>query len=523
MTGALLRYNLRVLIFNNWWLLVFPVAVSQATVFWTIITNTPNELAPVQTVETVTPLLAAFLCAHVLSAEYRSRIGAILASKPIDAHKVVFWRLAAAFGLVWALAVLSLAAFYFGLVQFPVLPALAACVPSTLFLGLLALTCATLFRNPLAGFAAASVYWALDLPPGAPLNPFLSLRSYANALFAADKFGELPLSAPWWIAKICLLIGAAILFAIHGRLLFTLGTTAAPRIARRGVIFTATLILLYILSGAVIKVAYGYSNRGRLIPDDAAWFRKQFSSYGPIPAASLFGPAFRAYLGSFPKIWRLNPSEDAQRWDDTPRHRRELRRVLEQMPDSIWAPSAAELMARLEIDNPRTLDVALSHYRLIQEKYPASPYQEQALRGSARALADAGRSDEARAAFEALLNRAPNSRHRTEAIRYLLDSDIERGELDSARRRAESWLAYAPLHERFAAHLSMAQIQQRAGRRPEAAEAAEQALSAGNAFRRAVVEGKVPATQVQIVRWQGDAANADNLARGILEWAKTAP
>ena len=521
MTGALLRYNLRVLVFNNWWLVVFPIAVSQATVFWTIITNTPNEIAPVKTVETVTPLVAAFLCAHILSAEYRSRIGAILASKPIDAHKVVFWRLAAAFGLVFFLAGLSLLAFNFGLGQFDMGRAFAASIPSTLFLGLLGLLFATLLRNPLAGFAAAACYWALDLPPGPPLHPFLSLRSYTNSLIAADLFGEQPLSEPWWMAKTALLIGAGILYVAHGRALFTLGTGASTRTARRGVVLLAAIVITYILTGAFIKVGYGYANRGKLIPDDGAWFRRQFASYGPIPVASLFGPSFRAYLGSFPKIWRINADEDAQRWDDTPQHRRDLRSIVDHVPNSAWAPGAAELLGRMEEANPETLDSALALYRRIMEKYPQSPYQEQAIRGSARALSEAGRKDEAREMYESFIQRVPNSRYRTEAVRFLIESDIERGSLDSALARANEWIKIAPIQERFLAHFAVATVHQKAGRRDDAAQAAQKTLEASNAFRQAVVDHRIPANQVQIVKWQGDSANTDNLANGILAWARS--
>jgi ABC-type transport system involved in multi-copper enzyme maturation permease subunit len=522
MTGALLRYNLRVLVFNNWWLVVFPIAVSQATVFWTIITNTPNEIAPVRTVETVTPLLAAFLCAHVLSAEYRSRIGAILASKPIDAHKVVFWRLVAAFGLVFVLALLSLLAFNYGLGAFDMGRAFLAAVPSTLFLGLLALTFATIFRNPLAGFGAAALYWALDLPPGPPLHPFLSLRSYTNALIAADTFGAQPLSEPWWIAKGTLLLGAALLYYAHGRALFTLGTGASSRTAKRGVLFLVILLAAYILTGAVLKVAYGYANRGKLIPDDAAWFRKEFASYGPIPVSSLFGPAFKAYLGSFPKIWRINPDEDAQRWDDSPQHRRALRSVIEDTPNSMWAPSAAELLGRLEEAHRDSIESALALYGRIIDKYPQSPYQEQAIRGSARALAEVGRKDEAREMYETFLDRVPNSRYRTEAVKFLIESDIERGALDSALMRAKKWAESAPIHEKFSAHLAAAAIHQKAGRVEEAIQEAQRTLESSNAFRSAVVAKQVPANQVQIVKWQGDSANADNLANGILEWGRAA-
>src|SRR5438874_1726917 len=115
MTGTLFKYNFKVLLFRNWWLLVFPIAASQFTVFWNIITQRTSAIVPAMTVELVSSLLAAFLSAHLLSAEYQSRIGAILASKPLDIGRVVLLRLIVVMALVWALALISMAAYYFGL------------------------------------------------------------------------------------------------------------------------------------------------------------------------------------------------------------------------------------------------------------------------------------------------------------------------------------------------------------------------------------------------------------------------
>src|ERR1051326_4951758 len=114
-TRALIRYNFRVLVFNNWWLVVFPLAASQLSVFWYIITQKFTPSLPAQCAELVSPLLAAFLSAHVLTAEYQSRIGAIVASKPVNIGKVVLMRLAVVMGLVWFLGFLSLLAFYYGM------------------------------------------------------------------------------------------------------------------------------------------------------------------------------------------------------------------------------------------------------------------------------------------------------------------------------------------------------------------------------------------------------------------------
>src|ERR1700723_1464744 len=97
---TLLKYNFRVLMLNNWLLLAFPIAISQLTVFWFGITRKFSQDLPAASVEMVTPILAAFLGAHLLSVEYRSRVGAILASRPVNIGRIVLMRLAVMLALV---------------------------------------------------------------------------------------------------------------------------------------------------------------------------------------------------------------------------------------------------------------------------------------------------------------------------------------------------------------------------------------------------------------------------------------
>src|SRR5205807_8420288 len=123
---------------NHWCLMEFPVAVSHFTVFWNIITPTVTPSLPVMGGELITPLLAAFLGAHSLSHEYKTRVGAILASKPLKISKVVVLRLSALLILVWILELISLGAYYFGMAPFDISKSFLASVPSTLFLTMLA-------------------------------------------------------------------------------------------------------------------------------------------------------------------------------------------------------------------------------------------------------------------------------------------------------------------------------------------------------------------------------------------------
>jgi tetratricopeptide (TPR) repeat protein len=500
---SLLRYNFRVLMFGNWWLLVFPLAASQLTVFWNIITQRFYASLPARSVEMVTPLLAAFLSAHLLSAEYRAGMGAILATKPVHIGKVVLLRLAVVLGLVWTLAGLSLAAYYNGMEHYEyVRPALAGAA-SSLFLALLALTFATLLRHPLAGFGVAALYWAMDLPPGPAINPYLSLTSLSFSLLPPEPMTLNPLPGSWWAAKLALAAGALLLYFWHGRLLFTLGTPLTMRQRRKALALAGSLLAFYMVSGAAFKVGFGYANRGRLVPDDATWFRRQFASYGPLPVASLFGPAFFRYVGDIPNTWRIQQESETDRWGNTQRHRRELREVLDRMPGSLWAPSAAELLARLDVPQ------AAAYYEQIIRRYPGSPYLPFALDRLAHTYADAGNEKEARSAYERLLSRCPGSLYETEALRYLAESEQRRGNRTAAEQRTRQWIAAAPVQEKFVACLLLAQILLEQGRREEAGQAAEMALAGIKAFRRAVIDGTLAYAGGRVTKWEQDAVSTE--------------
>jgi hypothetical protein len=419
----LMRYNFRVLMLNNWWLLVFPVAVSILSVFWNVVTQRFNMVMPARTVEMVSPLLAAFLGAHLLSAEYRSRIGAVLASRPVNISKIVVLRLVVMLALVWGLAWISLQAYATWMESFNTEHVYQALIPSTLFITMLALTFATLFRNSMVGFGLAALYWLLDLPPGAPLNPYLSLQSltahYAELNMGVQMDPSMPtLVGQWWVAKWILIAGALLLYLYHSRLVFGLGTTGTLRVRRRALLAYGLLLVFYVGSGAALKVKYGYENRGRLFPNDAAWFRYQFASFGPIPVAPLFGPAFPRFLGEFTNPWRAT-EEEADQLGDTVKHRRDLKYILDKMPDSRWAPSAADAYARLEARKRPNLEEQIALFRLIVDKYSASPYVDSALRTIALRYNEAGKTAEARAAYEELLKKVPNSKYRADATDFI--------------------------------------------------------------------------------------------------------
>jgi tetratricopeptide (TPR) repeat protein len=469
--------------FHNWWLLVIPLAVSQITVFWTVATQQFAPALPAATVEMVSPLLAGFLCAHLLAAEYRSGVGAVLASKPVHIGRVVLLRLGVALAFVWALGGLSLLVFTFGMEPYSLAAPALALVISSLFLALLALTFATLFRHPLAGFGVAACWWLLDLPPGPPINPYLSLKSLASSFpsFPVALVSDNALTKAWWAAKLLLLLGALALYLLHGRLLFTLGSPLTLRRKRRAVAGAVGLLLVYLVSGAVVKVGYAYQHRGKLYPSDAAWVRRQFGPYGPLPVAALFGPTFKAYVGSIPNSWRLTQAQEgeADLLGDTLQHRRDLDRVLKAYPDSIWAPSALELRARLGLWSHTPPETRVGYYRILAERHPNSPYTASALFQIGRVYEEAAETDpaygkKAREAFEAFLALYPNSDDSADALRFLTLDARRRGDKAAAGNYARRWITAAPPHEKFMACLTLAELRQEEGDREETRKAAQQ-------------------------------------------------
>ncbi|HSV72946.1 MAG TPA: tetratricopeptide repeat protein [Chthonomonadales bacterium] len=507
---ALFRYNFRVLMANNWWLPVLPVAASQLTVFWNIITQPFTPALPARSVEMITPLLAAFLSAHLLSAEYQAGMGAILASKPVHIGRIVLRRLAVVMAVVWTLAALSLAAYWYGMEPYGVTSVAAAGAVSSLYLALLALTFATWLRSPLAGFGVAALVWALDLPPGPPMNPYLSLSTLSFALQPPDIASGAVLPGSWWAAKLVLLVATVVLYRAHGKLLFRLGSPFTVLERRRAVSAAGALLAFIVISGAGVKVAYGYAMRGSLEPDDTTWFRRQFAAYGPIPVAALFGGAFRSYVGPIPSTWRLQQQNEADRWGATAQRVRDLREVVDRMPRSVWAPSASEVLAR--IDPPS----AEEHLRRVLERYPQSPLVPGALNRLARIYADDGRDDQARAAYLELLERRPRSRYRTEALRFLTADHHRRGEYDAAERWARDWIAAASVRERASAHMALADILHQSGRDADARAAAEQALRAVEEFDRAARDDALDIGLRAATRWKQEAARVREAANRLL-------
>jgi hypothetical protein len=485
-----MRYNFRVLMFHNWWLLVIPLAVSQLTVFWTATTQQFIPMLPANIVERVSPLLAAFLCAHILTSEYRTGIGAVLACKPIDISKVVLMRFSIAIALVWALGWLSLVAFSQALEPFPMLEPGLAMMVSSLFLALLALTFATLFRHPLSGFGVAALYWALDLPSGSPIHPYLTLRSLTASFPIAGLRQVEPLVQSWWISKILLLAAAVTLYLLHRNLVFTLGSPMTLRKRRRTLAWAFGLIAFYMVSGATVKVVYGIRNMGNLEPNDVGWFRRQFAPFSPLPMPLLFGKNFQRYVGNIPSSWRVQQEGESDILGDTVQHRNDLKYIVEKAPNSVWAASSASLLARLYDRSGATMAERERVNRVVVDRYPQSPYAPYCLQAIGRAYSD-GMAQypeyeaKAKAAYTEFLQKFPTNSYASDAVRFLAESARRAKNLSQAEEYAKKWIELAPIQERFLAYSLRREILNEAGKSAEAKAEVELIRQSIAEFRKA--------------------------------------
>ena len=512
---ALLRYNFRVMMLHNKWLIVFPLAVSQLTIFWLLATREFTIELPAQCVELITPILGAFLGAHLLAAEYQSRVGALLASRPVNISRIVILRLLMMLTFIFFLAGLTLAAFYFGKEPYSFAPHILACIPSTLFLSLLGLTFATLFRHSLAGFGAAALFWIFDLIPGASLNPYLSLKSLTSYYYALHIPDRQTFLNEWWVAKIVLCVGAVLLYLFHSRIVFSLGSPQSQRLRRRAIFVALAIPVFYLFTGAAIKMTYGYSHRGELRPNDVAWFRYQFASYGPIPMASVFGGDFTRYLGQSSNLWRMSEEDEADLMGENIKHKRDLHMLLQKNPNSPWASGAAETIARMEAHQQKEPAAALAYYRVIVEKYPNSPYLDYALYQIANTLEESGNKEEAHRAYAELLQRVPNSVHRSDALKFQIQWNRSAGKMDEAAKIAEQWTTVAPLQDRFQAWLILTQLRRDSKDLSGAKKASVEMMASFREYQQAVSKGDLLLLPNARKAREEDGARAQKLAQEL--------
>jgi len=462
-----LRYHYAIWMSSGYWLLVLPVASSMLVTLWMMaLATTYNEANAYRIGELMMPVLGAFLAAHAMAPEYRSGIGAVLASKPVSLHRVVALRVVLALALAALLTAMTLVLCGTLVAPAPVgLPLLAA-LPSLLALASLALLFATLTRNALAGFAVAGVVWALDVALGYSVHPLLSLQA-ASALAARENLGHL---WPW--NKAALLLVALILLAAHDRQLRRIQQLPERRDLIRYAVVAGVGLLLYCVSGAILKVGYGWFHKGHLLPSDAIWHRHQLAIYQPLPVAWLFGPAYATLTR--PPLSDREREESAERNGTANPRIAELQAAVERWPRSIWADCLAyELAAeQLRSGDPG----ALASYQRVVERFPTSPLAPRALR---TIIADAvlGAPPEVReAAARLALARYPHDDVAEDAALLLVPSLEGRGAAAEAAEIARRVADTAPEFRRPYWHKEAGRLALVAGR-PDAREELNRAIA----------------------------------------------
>ncbi|HUU55009.1 MAG TPA: hypothetical protein VMY87_08830 [Armatimonadota bacterium] len=511
--SSLWAYNVRILLGSSYWLIIAPVAGAQLVLFWNMaVLSMSSSALSSRTIELAAPILAAFLCAHALAPE-QSKVGELVFVRPVSIERVLVLRVVAIFAFVLLALSTVLILYQVKVESFRLGLTLLATLPSMLFVSMLALGIAVAVRQPLLGFAAAGAFWGLDLVTGSSLNPLVSLDSFSGWLSGR------PVSELWVINKLVLVGVAALLYlwvrSMLGR------PTAALRfrvVAARSALAIA-IAFAYVASGAGCKLAYGLRREGELGVRAHLWYQTQFRSYGPIPVARLFGPAFALYLraASGPALTNGRALGSGATGVDVP----SLRLLQERYPESIWADNAQLLTALNALHRPASrptmligcqagsggpslrvvgedMEAAISEFEALLSRYPDSPFAPFAL----SQLATIGLSrldfEAAISAYERLMEHHPQATEASAAGRELSAYYLASGQPERALKVADIAAGVAAWDVRADALLSAAQAAERAGKldvardryaraRSAAAEAADQAIAG-----RGVAGGRTP-------------------------------
>ncbi len=501
-------YNLRILLGNSYWLIVTPVAAAQLVLFWNMAMGAETLFSPVraaQTIEILAPILGAFLCAHTLAPE-QAGVRELVVARPVSLEKILLVRLSAMFAFVLALMTPAILVYYFGIKTFPLGLTMLAGLPSLLFLSMLAMAVATGTRQPLLGMAVAGAYWVLDLVAGSQFNPLVTLHGFA------DYLAGRPMSDQWVLSKIILVVLAGLVYLWNRRMLVRPPGPKRWMTAVQVGAAVAVMLFLYVSAGAAYKIAYGLKGERQEAGRSYFWYKQQFQTYGPLPVARLFGPAFALFMqaksgrdSSF--SWTGSPTPTAEELAN-------MRRLVERYPRSIWADNAAFEIARSFIRTPAREVWAVSVYRagspsqdtdMIQEDleaskkalgefadtYPTSPFAPPALSMRAQSALSLLDFQTAVETYELMVRRYPNSGETSDAGIALSHLYAGRGRWRDAVAAADIGAAVASWDVRGEALLVAARAAERAGDTDGARARYEKAHAAAKDARESANEHRV--------------------------------
>lgn len=502
--GRFWRYNYLIIAGAGYWALAVPVATSQLVTLWMMALSsdfqqsTANKIA-----ELMTPVLGAFLVANSLAPEYKSGVGAVLACKPVSLTRVLAIR--AGLGMLAALllTLVTLTVCSVGLKPIEIWPPLLASIPSLFFLSSLALLFATIFRNPLGGFAVALGLWCFDFALGYYVHPLLSVQGMSTAV-DGDVLAKL-----WPIGKAVQVVAGALLWYVHLRQMPRICRPPERRDVLKIAATCAAVMAIYCYSGAVTVLGYAYTHRANLPTRDVLWLRRYLSIFGPVPVARLFGPAFATYVYE-PVLSESQTSAHSLRVD-------QLNAALERWPHSIWADGIAFALAS-EVDGVSPTE-APARYLAVADRYPQSPFAPRALMTVARRDDGNVSPDERLLAARRLISDYPNAREAEPAAATLETYFPQRVNAQDMLGAAGVAAKVAPPHLRPGWLLRAAQLELQMGRRAEALQHAREARKDALQLREEARSNSEAGTELRphLPRIDGARVGADKLIQDMGE------
>ncbi|MBM3475820.1 MAG: hypothetical protein FJX75_21340 [Armatimonadetes bacterium] len=417
----LLRYNARICTGLGPWLIVVPVAATMLVLFALMaMTSLIREATPVLILETLGPILMAFVGVNLLRPEYQYNALETVLTRPVSFRVILTVRV-----FLGALAVLALQALLALFMQtvmhkpFSAGAGLLAAGASMVFLTALAVAVAAAWRSPTFGFVAAAAFWVLDLLLGPSLNPLFTLRGYSAHLAQPEaEFGA------WVWGKLAVLVAGLILIVLAGK---AAARPAIQRSVRRYVqtaVALTVILVAYTCTGVVYKVRWGEAHEEQLLNHSRLYYRTALQPYGPLPVAYLLGPAFPPFTGRQGFFVKASSGSATGLVIERGRDIEQLKVAAFGYPNSRWADNALYELGRLTAQDPGSNegDARFSVQCLEQlvTQYPSSPFAPPALERLSATYAAAGRLQEARAAVDRLLDAYPGSLSAMDAGRELL-------------------------------------------------------------------------------------------------------
>jgi hypothetical protein len=187
---GILGYFLKSALRGSWWLVVVPCLITTAVTAAQLLWRT--ELSPtlqVSTGEIMGSLLAGFLGANLLDAEFRLRAGELAFTKPYPPWKMLGGRVTAAMGAVLCLVAANAGFLSIGRHLHETGIALAATIAPSLFLCGVGCAIFTASANPILAYIGPTLFWIWSTL-GAPLglrfdrlyNPLVQISAWSDYL-----------------------------------------------------------------------------------------------------------------------------------------------------------------------------------------------------------------------------------------------------------------------------------------------------------------------------------------------------